>query len=57
MPNWKKVILKDSIAELNQLTVSGVTSLASPAAPTTLTTSIVNVFGSSIIAEAVNIKL
>tara|TARA_R110001592_G_scaffold81560_2_gene242089 strand:+ start:40 stop:666 length:627 start_codon:yes stop_codon:yes gene_type:complete len=42
MPNWKKVILKDSIAELNQLTVSGVTSLASPAAPTTLTTSIVN---------------
>ena len=42
MPNWKKVILKDSIAELNQLTVSGITSLAAPAAPTTLTTSIVN---------------
>ena len=48
MPNWKKVILKDSVAELTSLatsgnlTVSGVTSLTAPAAPTSLTTSIVN---------------
>jgi hypothetical protein len=48
MPNWKKVIVKDSAAELaslstsGNLTVSGVASLAAPAAPTTLTTSIVN---------------
>ena len=48
MPNWKKVIVKDSAAELTSLTtsgnltVSGVTSLTAPAAPTSLTTSIVN---------------
>jgi hypothetical protein len=48
MPNWKKVIVKDSAAELaslstsGNLTVSGVASLAAPNAPTSLSTSIVD---------------
>jgi hypothetical protein len=48
MPNWKKVIVKDSAAELaslstsGNLTVSGVTSLTAPAAPTSLALSIVD---------------
>ena len=48
MPNWKKVIVSGSSATLTNvtatgnLTVSGVASLEPPAAPTSLTTSIVD---------------
>ena len=48
MPNWKKVIVSGSSATLTNvtatgnLTVDGVTSLEPPAAPTSLTTSIVD---------------